>query len=153
MNIVSKLAAFVWKALVRTAPQPDHAPPTMPGPSCRQTPIVATTFVATTSKELPVSFLSSGLSIFSKLAPIVTAAVQVVETVAPNAPGVEKFEKAKAGVAAAVEKATDIKENASDLWDVIEPLIELVVAALKPAPTKAAQAASEPAPGSFVAVQ
>lgn len=104
-------------------------------------------------QELPVSFLSSGLSIFSKLTPIVTAAVQVVETVAPNAPGVEKFEKAKAGVAAAVEKASDIKENASDLWDVIEPLIELVVAALKPAPTKAAPAAGEPAPGSFVTVQ
>lgn len=81
-------------------------------------------------QELPMSFLDK-LSIFNKLTPIVTAAVQVVETVAPNSPGVVKFEKAKASVAAAI----DIKESASDLWDVIEPLIEMVVAALKPAPT------------------
>lgn len=98
-------------------------------------------------KELPVSILDN-LSLFSKLAPIVTTAVQVVEVVAPNAPGVEKLSKAKAAVAAAVEKASDIKQSASELWDVIEPLIEMVVAALKTSPAQPVDPATAvPPPG------
>lgn len=131
--------ATVRSWIVRAAPTPAEA--------MEPEPVQITTEanVASLLQELPVSILDK-LSLFSKLAPIVTTAVQVVEVVAPNSTGVQKLEKAKAGITAAVEKAADIKQSASDLWDVIEPLIELVVAALKTAPATDATAAEAPKP-------
>lgn len=122
-----------------------NAPTTAEAMEPDPTPVSPDVAQATHTQEFDVSILDK-LQLFTKLAPIVTTAVQVAEAVAPDAPGVQKLAKAQAGIAAAVQKANDIQQDVSTLWDVINPLIELAVATVKTTGTATPAASPSPAP-------